>query len=240
MKKIRVILVSLTIIFFITGCGAPVYQTITTDIPLINHKNDIRVDAGISLPSINSTISYGLTDRIAIQGYGGMISENAYYFQPAIGLYKNLGNRKVQEFYIGYGYGHGSARLGSTFGRISGVYETYFIQYNYGRINGNNSNTELGFSLKAGYLQSDLIDLGYYDDNYAYIPIKYKDECIFIEPVGMIRFGMVNRKISIKLGGTYMYKFTNTDKDFPYWRLNLGLAFNFRSFKEPTQRQIKR
>ena len=45
-----------------------VYHPITTDIPLISKKNDLRVDAGISIvPSANATVSYGLTDKIAIQ-----------------------------------------------------------------------------------------------------------------------------------------------------------------------------
>ena len=239
MNKIKVILATLTVIF-ITGCGAPAYQTITTDIPLINHKNDIRVDLGVSAPSVNATVSYGLTDLIAIQGYGSMISEDAYYFQPALGLYKNMGNRKVQELYCGYGYGYGVGHDSSRGGEIFGKYQVYFLQYNYGTINGKNSNTELGFSLKAGYLHSELTNDGYYETDPIESSEKYQDDCILIEPIGMIRFGMVNRKFSIKLGGTYMYKFTNTDKEFPYWGLNLGLALNFRPFKEPTQRQIKR
>jgi hypothetical protein len=39
----------------------------TTDIPLISGKNDLRVDAGISVvPSVNATVSYGLTNNVAI------------------------------------------------------------------------------------------------------------------------------------------------------------------------------
>jgi hypothetical protein len=44
-----------------------VYQTQTTDIPLISEKHDLRVDAGVSIvPSVHATISYGLTDKIGI------------------------------------------------------------------------------------------------------------------------------------------------------------------------------
>jgi hypothetical protein len=39
----------------------------------ISEKNDLRIDAGISLgPSAHTTISYGLTDKIAIQGFGSV------------------------------------------------------------------------------------------------------------------------------------------------------------------------
>jgi len=56
-----------------------VYHPMTTDIPLISEKNDLRVDAGISIvPSANATVSYGLTDKIAIQGLSC----------PEIGLHK--------------------------------------------------------------------------------------------------------------------------------------------------------
>jgi hypothetical protein len=51
--------------------GCAVYHPQTADIPLIDHKGDLRIDAGASLiPSVHSTFSYGLTKRIALQAFG--------------------------------------------------------------------------------------------------------------------------------------------------------------------------
>jgi len=35
-------------------------------------------------------------------------------------------------------------------------------------------------------------------------------------------------KFSVKVGGTMLYKFTNTDKGLPHSYLNLGLGINYR------------
>ena len=70
-------LFSLTII--LTGCV--VYQPQAVDIPLINKKKDLRIDAGISnLSFANATISYGLTDKVAVQTFGSYQSGERYYF----------------------------------------------------------------------------------------------------------------------------------------------------------------
>lgn len=99
-------LFSLTII--LTGCV--VYQPQAVDIPLINKKKDLRIDAGISnLTSANATISYGLTDKVAVQTFGSYQLGERYYFQGAIGLYKKQNIQQVMEWYGGFGYGQGDA-----------------------------------------------------------------------------------------------------------------------------------
>ncbi|OFY62185.1 MAG: hypothetical protein A2V64_00960 [Bacteroidetes bacterium RBG_13_43_22] len=56
------------IFLMMTSCC--VYHPQTIDIPLIKKKNDLRVDAGISfVPAVHATISYGLTNKIAIQAF---------------------------------------------------------------------------------------------------------------------------------------------------------------------------
>jgi len=56
---------------------------------LISKKNDLRVDAGVSIvPSLHATISYGLTDKIAIQGFGSIGTGDRYYFQAQLDFTK--------------------------------------------------------------------------------------------------------------------------------------------------------
>jgi len=52
--------------FLMLSCVA--YQPQIVDIPLIHEKNDVRVDASASIvkTSVGSTVSYGLTDKIAL------------------------------------------------------------------------------------------------------------------------------------------------------------------------------
>ena len=108
-----------------------VYQPQTIDIPLIKKKNDLRIDAGISfVPTVHATISYGLTNKIAIQAFGSTGSTDRRYFQLASGIYKDFGNRRVMELYGGFGSGYGNAYKDANPGRIYGNYQLYFLQYN--------------------------------------------------------------------------------------------------------------
>jgi len=214
----------------LTMSSCIVYHPMSTDIPLISKKNDLRVDAGISIiPSANATVSYGLTDKIAIQGFGSVGTDDSYYVQAATGLYKNRGDNKIFELYGGFGYGYGNAYKDANPGNLLGDYQLYFGQANFGKISSNTSNFETGFGLKAGYLHSNLKDKNYYDLISETGPfITYHDQSVLFEPAGFIRFGGTKLRINIKLGGTLIYKFSNKDRNLPYSYLNLGIGLNYR------------
>ena len=226
--KNKIILYGILIALIMTSCV--VYHPQTIDIPLISEKNDLRIDGGISIvPSAHATISYGLSDKIAIQVFGSIGSDDRYYFQAATGLYKNLGNHKVMEFYGGFGYGYGNAYNDANPGNLLGDYQLYFAQWNYGKIASEISNMEIGIGIKSGYLHSNLTDKNYYDWTSETGPFdNYSDNSFLIEPTGFIRLGGEKLKFSIKLGSSLIYKFTNTDKNLPYSYLNLGIGINYR------------
>src|SRR5664279_772763 len=122
--------------FFLLTIGCCVYHPQTTDIPLIKGKKDLRIDAGISIvPGIHSTISYGLTKKIAIQVYGSTegAAKEGRYFQIAPGIYKAYDNHMVMELYGGFGSGYGDAYKDSNPGHLYGNYQLYFLQYNIGK-----------------------------------------------------------------------------------------------------------
>ena len=217
-------LVSLTM-----SCNS-VYHPMTTDVPLISEKNDLRVDAGISIvPSANATISYGLTDKIAVQGFGSAGADDKYYVQVASGIYRNRGDNTILELYGGLGYGYGNAYKDANPGNLLGDYQLYFGQFNFGKIASNTSNMETGIGLKAGCLHSNLADKNYYSWISDTGPFNsYHDKSILVEPVGFIRFGGEKLKVNVKLGGTFIYKFTNTDRDLPYNPINFGIGLNYR------------
>ncbi len=98
-----------------------------TDIPLINKKNDLRIDGGVSLiPSLYTTVSYGLTDKIAVQGFANIGMTE--YLQGAIGRYQNFGKGGVFEWYGGLGYGKADAQNNANPGNLYGDYQLYFTQ----------------------------------------------------------------------------------------------------------------
>jgi hypothetical protein len=210
--------------------GCIVYNTPLIDIPLISKKNDIRIDAGVSaIPSACATVSYGATNKLALQGFGSIGSDDRYYLQAAAGLYKNTVNNRIMELYGGFGYGYGNAYRDANPGNLKGNYQLYFGQYNIGRIAGEHSNLEFGLGIKTGYLHSNMTDKNYYAVYTEYGPFTtYHDESFLIEPIGFVRMGGSKLRFNIKLGGTWIYKFTNRDKSFPYYNFNFGIGLNYR------------
>ena len=208
--------------------GSAVYQPQAVDIPLINKKNDLRIDAGISnLTSANATISYGLTDKVAVQTFGSYQSGEKFYFQGAIGLYKKQNIQQVMEWYGGFGYGKGDAYNDANPGNLYGNYQQYFIQMNYGKTGCKFAHMDYGFGLKAGLLHSNLTDHHYYD-NFTEPPFMiYHDNSLLVEPTVFLRLGGEKLKFKIQLGSCWINKFTHTDKAFPYNVINLGMGLNY-------------
>ena len=215
-------------IMIMTSCG--VYHPQIVDIPLIEKKNDLRIDAGVSVnPSAQATVSYGLTDKIAIQTFGSI--GPGYYIQGAIGRFKDLGNQKIMEIYGGFGSGYGSAYNDAKPGYLSGNYQLYFMQFNYGKNDCKFANMDFGFGVKSGLLHSNLTDRNYYERYPAEVPYKtYLDNSFLIEPTVFVRLGGERLKFKFQVGSCWLYKFTNTEENLPYSHLNIGLGLNY-SFK---------
>jgi len=227
MKKCLVTL-AMAIAFLLGGCA--VYQPQLADIPLIHEKDELQVEAGISvLPAAHATISYGLGSSLAVQAFGSYGNDNKYYFQGALGHYVLKGENKVLEFYGGMGYGYGSAYKDANPGDLYGNYLLYFGQLNYGKIATENSKLELGIGLKAGFLHSNLTDQNYYiltADPGPY-PV-YQENSILLEPAAVMRIGGGKLRLSMSLGSCVIYKLTDTSLPLPYSYINLGIGLNYR------------
>src|SRR5512133_3690634 len=151
---IQILILVLSFIL-VPGCG--IYNTQSSDIPLISQKNDLRIDAGISIvPAAQATISYGLINNIAIQASGSIGIEDRYYFQIAPGLYNKFGDRNVIEFYSGVGHGYGNTGSNSLSNslpeyksKLFGDYELYFAQFNFGRIASSPGQMDYGLGIKV-------------------------------------------------------------------------------------------
>ena len=226
MKTMPLLFIFFSSLLF-TGCA---YSPIIADIPLISRKNELRVDAGVSTAlAANATVSYGLTDKIAVQTFANIGADNMYYLHGAVGYYKDLGENKIMEIYGGFGYGYGNAYSDVNPGFLAGNYQTYFTQFNIGKVNGSFAHLDYGIGLKAGLLHSNMTDKNYYWRNdIIIVPFTtYKDNSLLFEPTCFIRFGGERLKVNFKLGGLLMYKFTNTNLSFPYCPLDFGIGLNY-------------
>ncbi len=231
LKKLKVF--SSIFILIILSSGCVIYPH-TIDVPLIKEKNDLRVDAGISRAlDATATVSYGLTEKIAVQGFGSYGADDKHYVQGAVGYFRNTGNNIILEWYSGFGYGYGDAYNNAKPGNLFGNYWLGFTQFNFGKVNTRFANTDYGIGLKTGYLLTNLTDRNYYDiyyvddllKNYTYPAIK--DNGILFHPMLFTRLGGEKLKFNLKAGTIWIYKFTNRDKKLPTAHFNIGLSLNY-------------
>jgi hypothetical protein len=200
------------------------------DVPLIRKKGDLHVDAGVSAAaSVNGTVSYGLTGKIALQAYGNY-GEDIIYHQGAFGYYKNLGNNKVMEVYSGIGLGYGRSRMGGGPGSKCGPYQLLFTQLNIGKLNVKRGGTDFGFGIKTGYLHSSMTDFSYFpvNGNWDSYRRNYIDHNILLEPVLILRSGGEHLRFFFKIGGTYLIHLKFTDYQMDYGLFNFGLGLHYR------------
>ncbi len=223
MKRHTYILGIITVILF-NSCGF--YQSQMVDVPLISYKKDLRIDVGASInPSVYTTVSYGLTNKLSIQSYAKISDKNVYYVQGALGLYKKLNDNRVLEWYNGVGYGYGDAYNDANPGNLTGNYHQIFTQLNYGKKSCHFANLDIGIGFKAGYIGATLLN----DNNY-YEPFQtsnVKSRSLLFEPQAFLRFGGKHLKFSTKLGYGALFKLFKTDKELPYDPLNMGIGINY-------------
>uniref|UniRef100_UPI00321775A3 hypothetical protein n=1 Tax=uncultured Draconibacterium sp. TaxID=1573823 RepID=UPI00321775A3 len=235
--KLQILILFITVL--ISGC-AIIPQT--TDIPLIREKGDLRIDAGVSLiPTANATVSYGLSEKIAVQAYGSYGADHPYFIQGAVGLFKNKGNNIVTEWYTGVGTGNAEVTDSSDPGKLKGNYQLYFTQFNIGKLNSNFLRADYGLGLKAAYARSKFTDKDYFDI-YSYkstdflYPIQ-NDNGFVLQPTVFGRFGKGRLKFNVKAGGLLYYQFTNRENKLPVGYFNLGLGLNYYINTKPFKRK---
>ena len=221
--KVTTIVFGILILPLLSSCGF--YQPTLVDMPLIKGKKDLRVDVGGSiLPSVYTTVSYGLTDLIAVQTFAKMSGDGRYYVQGALGLYKSLADNHVLEWYNGMGYGYGNA-MNANPGNLTGNYHQIFTQLNYGKTGCRFANMDFGVGLKAGYIGADRLN----NNNYYY-PSQISDvenHSLLIEPQAFVRLGGKRLKFSTKVGYGMLFKLFDTDSRLPNYPLNLGIGLNY-------------
>jgi hypothetical protein len=201
---------------------------------LIKDKGDLRIDAGVSLiPTANATISYGLTEKIAVQTFASIGSDHPYYLQGAIGLFKHRGNSIITEWYAGAGTGEAKVTDSSDPGKLEGTYQVYFTQFNFGKVNSEFLNADYGIGLKAGYINSKFTDMDYFsvynlsENIHTFDYPVQNDNGFLFQPAAFARFGKDNLKINLKLGGLVYYQFTNQEHKLPVAHFNAGVSLNY-------------
>lgn len=184
-----------------TSCW--IYKPQLADIPLINHKGDVRVAGSIYWPvptGVNATVSLGVTNHLALQMHGEFESLDVFYSHAAMGFY-NADSTSVLEGYLGLGKGHGDANINTDPSNAYGPYCIGFAQLNYGWHL--NRRCDIGLALKAGKMLSFLRGVDADDPNDDNMAFGYSKHTL-LEPQFFFRVGGEKVKFQVQLGYTYL------------------------------------
>ena len=203
MKRYIHLIIIFALTFMMSGCW--LYKPQLADVPLIEHKGDVRVAGSVYLfpaTGATATISAGLTNRMALQLHTDYESRDVHYSHASLGLYRSLGKR-VREGYLGIGYGNGDVYIDASPASAHGPYFCGFGQFNYGWHLSEHS--DIGFSMKVGRMFS------YFRGSYKEYNDLYGDDpfgprwSTLLEPQVFFRVGGECVKFQTQLGYTHMF-----------------------------------
>lgn len=223
MKRIHVLPFVAAAAMAVSSCS--IYHPQAVDIPLINHADDVRVDASLGLSTwvipdvftLNATASYGFNDWLAGQAHFNYGGDNLYA-QLAPGAYFPLSENAVVETYVGLGLGgawrdnisssHANSSDTTTFHQYgySGNFFLPFAQANIGWHDLTAAHIDLAFGLKLGAYLPDF-DYKKYDDNGNLIAGSdqtYNTANFLVEPQFLFRIGGERMKFNVKVGFNWL------------------------------------
>lgn len=205
------------LLFGVSSCV--VYPNMET-IHIISNKKETVVSLGTSISpiSINSTVTYGLTNHIAGKSYVILTLENGYYGQQSFGFYKQFQNCWNFSNFYGFGYGNGYTFFNTDGTWMDGNYKKYFTQCNLGK-KGKEHSLEYGIGIQTGILQSNFSEAVFKNQTYEYV--AYNKNSFVFEPQIFIRTGKGNFQYNVQVSSLWLFEFTKTTRDIPYSPLNL-------------------
>ena len=231
----RSVILPMLLLLSLTLTSCWVYKPQLADIPLIDHKGDIRINGSVyfnPIPvysdrlgsyfypalGISSSFSAGVTESMAINTYIDYQLADDFYTHFALGWYKSY-KTSVFEGYLGTGFGHGSIHLNAYPASSSIYYVCPFVQLNYGWHLG--PHWDIGVSLKAGDYTPFKIKIRTPEDypGPSHVPLASP----LLEPQVFFRVGNDKCKFQSQIGYTYIIGWPN-NYVITYHHLSIGMG----------------
>lgn len=227
MRRIAFLVLPVVLSLTMTRCW--VYKPMLADIPLIDHRGDMRVSASIFAtpipayndrlghflmpdPGVSSTFSMGVSDRAAVQMHSDLQGE-VLYTHAAVGLYRPY-DISVLEGYLGMGCGRGYRRLADE-PSIKIYYLCPFVQVNYGWHLG--THWDVGVSMKVG----DWIPF----DIRGADGLAHPSQAPLLEPQVFLRVGGEEVKFQLQAGFTHLVGWPSSGELF-YYPVSVGMGIS--------------
>jgi len=227
---------------YLFSCGAlfiimafmscKVYYPQPAPVPLISAKHELQLNGGITLPpGLTGSVAYSPVSHLAVQVHGFLGPVGSDYWQGMVGYYwQNVQNLNF-EVYGGLAGGKGKAMNVIGGPSLTGDYSICFTQFNFGQTRFGSRKMDYGIGLKAGILNVNITDNGYYEQN-GLDPVLYSNQYFLIEPMAFLRLGDKRLRTSFQVNGTSLINTIENQKQIPFHTLVFGISFTYLLSKE--------
>jgi hypothetical protein len=204
-----------------------VYTPQPAPVPLMSAKNELQLSAGISIPpGITGSVAYSPFNHVAVEGHGYLGPQGSNYVQGMAGYYwKNVQGLNY-EMYGGIAKGNGKAMKAAGDISLEGDYFIYYTQFNLGQNRLGSNKIDYGFGIKAGLVNVDIIDNGYYENN-DLDALLYTNQYYLLEPMAFLRLGEGKLRTCFQINGVSMINAFRNQRQLPYHAIVLGISLNY-------------
>lgn len=229
----KVLIVSLLILASLSSCV--MYRPHNVAIPLLEEQGDMRLDASltattplIASPTLDLSFAYAPLPLLGIQAAASVADFNNWQLQVAAGTYNPIG-RSVLECYIGYARGSSFDSVSSSNHRreVSGYYNLFYSQINYGWNNLFNHHLDWGISLKGGLLSPHWERVLFNADG-ATLEDIHDSPHLLLEPQLMLRLGSESVKFTLSVSRAFISQWPENDNYLNYNRMGFGAGVSFK------------
>ncbi len=217
-----------------------IFHPYNADIPLLEKKGDLHLDAGVSVTpffdgyGLSGTASYAVSNWLGCQAAGSYSERRGSHIQAALGTFKTFGYG-VAECYIGYAMGN--VFHGHPYFTLKDI-QLVFCQINYGFNHLLNDKIEVGFGMRGGLLYPDCQRLESYPElnpDLIEYYVNFNDRPftkphLHLNPQLVFRVGGEHLKFSVNVAYVYNFEWSNAPgkyKDHVSFNIGFGMHYKF-------------
>ena len=223
------------ILLFLLGVSeAGIYGPVTHDMPMLQQKYDMRLDFDLNLVGATASGAYAFGDHWGVQGslQGMAFPVSRYGGQLSAGWFTPMGKNNIVEVYAGASVGQGK-RDTPDLDIYEALFQSYFVQADYGWCGLANSHIDIALGVKCGYLFGDGEHGGYVNnletDQTTFYTTPFTYSAPFIEPSLVFRFGWEHLKFNLNASMTLGQEKGFVTSLEPRVGLGLNYYFNAKS-----------
>lgn len=250
MKRLNLTFLTIASFVTMTMCSCIAYRPQVVEMPLIHEKGELQINGSIGLSApfgdgyLGTTVSYGATDWLAVQGHANWNGDKGGYGQVSVGAFKAW-DKAVLEGYIGYGFGGNKwtpskDSTGNSNGHVvTSHYHLPFVQVNFGWAGLANGHIDIGVGLKGGCLLPNIEDFRAATESRAESRSFSKDLVALLEPQFFMRAGGKHLKWTFNVGFCQLWgsgdghvPFSGTNAIYMPFTINTGITYDFNVFEK--------